>query len=151
MELSIRSIVTVLLVTFTCTLPLNQAHAHYMSYGDNNNDSRADLKKDFDGSDWKSEFNRNYGFDRDDEFDRNHQFVKKFNFDFSKNYKEGGFDGRCEQEESCGNYKERYCYCDGGKCDDGNHNVPEPTPLALLGLGIGVIGLVRRFAPSCRK
>ena len=144
MELTIRSILTGVLATFAFALPLTQAHAHYIHHSDNYNYSGSNFERDFDGI--HREFNREFEFDGfRDNFPKLVELIKP---KLQEIIKQGNF---CEREGGCGDFRERYCSCDDGKCDDGNQNVPEPTPLALLGLGLGVIGLVRKFVPSRRS
>jgi hypothetical protein len=147
MKFSVGSVLSGLLVTIALAIPVHQAQAHFISSGADYNHkySGSDFEKDFDDDDWKDGFDWRRGSDWDKESNWRDGFEWKDGF----NWKDG-FEGFCERQGDCGNYKERYCSCDGGKCDDGNQNVPEPTPLVLLGLGLGVIGLVRRFTSSRR-
>jgi hypothetical protein len=127
MKLTIRSVFTSLLVTFAFALPLNQAHATIIggSYGHTGI---------YSGSDFKIDFNSKFGFDGDKD-----QYISKL------------LQPKDSQRDGFGDYERSFCYCDDGKCDNGDHNVPEPTPLVLLALGLGAIGLVRRFALIRRR
>jgi hypothetical protein len=154
MELTIRSIFTCLLLTSAFALPVNQANATPIKHGDEHYQGS--------GSDFK----------KDKDFDREFEFVGKWGGFAQKKLKPKEVLHELQGRSGGSGYGYGYGYGDGygdghgyghgygdggGKCehkkcdhddDDDGHSVPEPNPLALLGLGLVVIGLVRRFVPA---
>jgi hypothetical protein len=143
MELAIRSILTCLVVTIAFALPVNQANANPIWKDHETHSSGSVSYKDFD-KDFKKKFESG---------DHRHEFIQKLLEHKKVALKDKDKDEFGEHHRSWGGcygggYRSCGDKCDHRECDDGDHNVPEPNPLALMGLGLVVIGLVRRFVPS---
>ena len=146
MKSLLRTITMSLLAALTFVLPMQPASAHYMSGWD----------KDHNWDNTSFEHNFKQFFSQWGDHDSNYfqsQTEKELNSSDSQIGWDGedGFDGNDGFVDGNDGYDKTSHYdgaCDDGQCD---HNVPEPSPLVLLGLGVMAIGIVRKFVPSLRK